>query len=56
MRREFTIDGIAELNFFKLALKRKPFYEHYYHKQGDPEVCDYPLLLLFTFLLFIVPY
>ena len=46
MLREFTIDGIAKLKFFKMALDMEPFYEHYYRNQGDPEVCDHPLLPL----------
>ena len=46
VRREFTIDGIAKVKFFKMALYKDPFCEHYYRKQGDPEVCDHPLLPL----------
>ena len=46
VRREFTIDGIAKLTFFKMTLNKEPFYEHYFCKHGDLEVCNHPLLPL----------
>ena len=46
VRREFTIDGIAKLKFFKMALSKEPFYEHCHPKQGNPKVCHHPLLHL----------
>ena len=47
VRRELTVDGITKVKLFKVALDKEPFYEHYCRKQGDPDVCGYPLLPLY---------
>jgi len=46
VQREFTVDGVCKLQFFKVASDSLPFHEEFYRKDGDPEVCDHPLLPL----------
>ena len=44
--REFNDDNVCKLKFFKLATDEKPFYQQWYRRPGDPEVCDHPVLSL----------
>jgi len=44
--REFNDDGVCKLKFFKVATDAKPFFQQWYRRPGDPEVCDHPVLSL----------
>ena len=44
--RVINEDGVCKLRFFKMATDDKPFYQHWYRREGDPEVCDHPALSL----------
>jgi len=38
--------GVCKLEFYKTATDEVPFYEQWYRKDGDPEVCGHPELPL----------
>ena len=40
------ISCTCKLKFFKLATDEKPFYQQWYRRPGDPEVCDHSVLSL----------
>ena len=44
VKKEFNVDGLCKLQFFKVASDSLLFHEKFYQKYGDPEVCDHPLL------------
>ena len=40
----FNEDDICKLKFFMMATDDKRFYQNLYQREGDPEVCDHPVL------------
>ena len=42
----FNEDGVCKLRFFEMTTDEKPFYQHWYRREGDPEVCDHHVLSL----------
>ena len=46
VKREFNVDGVCKVQFFKVVSDSLPFHEEFYRKYVDPKVCDYPLLPL----------
>ena len=44
--RLFSTDGICKMEFYYTVVDQKPFDEHWYRTDGDPDVCSHTELIV----------